>query len=73
LFTREMEELPEGDTQEALARILMAFSRASPDRLGHRGAILVAYDPLSAMRSYSMTTKALRKTFVASGPDPGAT
>ncbi len=63
LFTREQTGLPEGQTQEALARTLMAFSRSSPDRLGHRGAVLVAYDPLSAMRSYSMTTKALREAF----------
>ncbi|NNF11639.1 MAG: hypothetical protein HKN72_00335 [Gemmatimonadetes bacterium] len=63
LFTREMEGLPEGETQEGLARTLMAFSKGRPDRLGNRGEVLVAYDPLSAMRSYSMTTKALRKRF----------
>lgn len=62
LFTRELAEPPEGETQEGLARTLMAFSRGSPDRLGYRGAMLVAYDPLSAMRSFSMTTKALRKS-----------
>jgi hypothetical protein len=48
-------------SQEMLARTLMAFSRSSPDRLGYRGAMLVAYDPLSGMRSFSMTTEALRK------------
>jgi hypothetical protein len=63
LFTRELDDPPEGETQEDLARTLMAFSGGSPDRLGHRGAMLVAYDPLSAMRSFSMTTKALREGF----------
>lgn len=48
------------ETQEGLARTLMAFSRGSPDRLGYRGAMLVAYDPLSGLRSFSMTTKTLR-------------
>lgn len=62
LFTRELPEPPEGETQEGLARTLMAFSGGSPDRLGRRGAMLVAYDPLSAMRSFSMTTKALRES-----------
>lgn len=66
LFTRELADPPEGETQEGLARTLMAFSRGSTDRLGHRGAVLVAYDPLSAMRSYSMTAKALRKAFASS-------
>lgn len=65
LFTREPDDPPEGETQEGLARTLMAFSEGSPDRLGYRGAMLVAYDPLSAMRSFSMTTKALKKSFPA--------
>lgn len=63
LFTRELDEPHEGETQEGLARALMAFSGGSPDRLGYRGAMLVAYDPLSAMRSFSMTTKVLREAF----------
>jgi hypothetical protein len=50
------------ETPEGLARLLMSFSGASPDRLGYRGAMLVAYDPLSGMRSYSMTVDALRKS-----------
>jgi len=52
-----------GPTQgpEALARSLMAFSSGSPDRLGYQGAMLVAYDPLSGLRSYSIITDALRK------------
>jgi hypothetical protein len=51
-----------GETREGLARALMAFSRSSPDRLGYRGAMLVAYDPLSGMRSFSMATDTLRKS-----------
>lgn len=62
LFSRQLEDPPEAETREGLARTLMAFSGGSPDRLGHRGAMLVAYDPLSAMRTFSMTTKALRES-----------
>jgi hypothetical protein len=51
------------DARESLARDLMLFSRGSPDRLGYRGAMLVAYDPLSGMRSFSLLTKALREAF----------
>ena len=50
-----------GDTQEHLARTLMAFSRGSPDRLGSRGAMLVAYDPLSGLRSFTMTRDTLKR------------
>jgi hypothetical protein len=50
------------ETKEGLARTLMAFSRGSPDRLGYRGAMLVAYDPLSAMRTFSMTIDTIRKS-----------
>jgi len=57
-------ELPGEGTQEGLARSLMAFSKARPDSLGRRGAMLVAYDPLSGMRSFSMTTKTLREALV---------
>jgi len=46
--------------KEELARALTEFSR-SPERLGYRGALLVAYDPLSALRTYGMTLKALRE------------
>jgi hypothetical protein len=65
LFDEAFEGGPDdsgGETQEGLARILMAFSGASPDRLGYRGAMLVAYDPLSGMRSFSMTVDTLRKS-----------
>ena len=65
LFVSRLENPPEGETQEGLARTLMAFSGGSPERLGTRGAMLVAYDPLSAMRSFSMTTNALRKSVEA--------
>lgn len=51
------------DSREELARALMAFSRASADHVGYEGAILVAYDPLTAIRTYSMTRKALREGF----------
>ncbi len=54
----------EADTQgdrTALAQALMAFSGGSPDRLGHRGALLVAYDPLTAMRSFAMAERELRR------------
>lgn len=50
-----------GVAQEHFARVLMAFSGGSLDRLGHRGAMLIAYDPLSAMRSYSMLSRTLSK------------
>jgi len=63
LFRRELKEPPEGESREGLARALMAFSGGSPDRLGHRGAMLVAYDPLSAMRSFSITMNVLRKRY----------
>jgi hypothetical protein len=62
LFEADRGEAHGGDTQADLARALTAFSRGSPDRLGHRGAMLVAYDPLSAMRSYAMTVEAVRKS-----------
>ena len=62
LFSCYDESLPGDETQEGLSRTLMAFSRGSPDRLGYRGAMLVAYDPLSAMRSHSMTLKAIRQS-----------
>lgn len=62
LFIRERSDLPDEETQEGLARMLMAFSRGSPDRLGYQGAMLVAYDPLSGMRSFSLTRDALRKS-----------
>jgi hypothetical protein len=62
LFEPHVDTGPGEETQEGLARALMAFSRGSPDRLGYRGAMLVAYDPLSAMRSFSMTTDTIRKS-----------
>ena len=49
------------ETQKSLAEKLMAFSRGTPDRLGHRGSMLVAYDPLSGLRSFSMTRDTLRR------------
>ncbi len=60
LFVPEF-ETGSHETQEHLARTLMAFSRSSPDRLGYRGAMLVAYDPLSGLRSFTMARDTLRK------------
>lgn len=45
---------------ERLAGDLMAFSRASPDRLGYKGSMLIAYDPLTALRGHAMTMETLR-------------
>jgi hypothetical protein len=39
----------------------MAYSGASPDRLGAHGARLVAYDALSGLRSFTITVDALRE------------
>jgi hypothetical protein len=60
LFERARDEA-DSQARESLARDLMLFSRGSPDRLGYRGAMLVAYDPLSGMRSFSILSKALRQ------------
>lgn len=59
------ESLGDGAIQESLARELMDFSGASPGRLGYRGAKLIAYDPLSAMRSFAMTIDTLKKSLSA--------
>jgi hypothetical protein len=48
-----------------LARAVMAYSGASPDRLGAHGARLVAYDALSGLRSFTMTVDALRELIPA--------
>lgn len=45
---------------EALARYLMAYSGASPERLGRRGARLIIYDPNVGLRYYKMALQALR-------------
>ena len=62
LFVQEMSDLPGDETQAGLARALMAFSRGSPERLGYRGAMLVAYDHLSGLRSYSLTVDTIAKS-----------
>jgi hypothetical protein len=51
---------PESRKEFALA--LMRFSHGNAARVGYQGAPLVAYDPLTALRTYSMTRKALRET-----------
>ena len=48
------------DHPEALARYLMAYSGASPERLGRRGARLIIYDPNVGLRYYRMALQALR-------------
>ena len=45
---------------EALARYLMAYSGASPERLGRRGARLIIYDPNVGLRYYKMALQAMR-------------
>lgn len=45
---------------EALARYLMAYSGASPERLGRRGARLIIYDPNVGLRYYRMALQAMR-------------
>ena len=45
---------------EALARYLMAYSGASPERLGRRGARLIIYDPNVGLRYYKMAVQAMR-------------
>ena len=45
---------------DALAHYLMAYSGASPERLGRRGARLIIYDPNVGLRYYKMALQALR-------------
>ncbi len=45
---------------EALARYLMAYSGASPERLGRRGARLIIYDPNVGLRYFKMALQAMR-------------
>lgn len=65
LFVREMSEpdrsTAEVSSQEALARSLMTYSGARPARLGAGGAMLIAYDPFSGLRSFTMMVDAIRK------------
>ena len=48
------------DHPEALARYLMAYSGARPERLGRRGARLIIYDPTVGLRYYKMALQAMR-------------
>jgi hypothetical protein len=59
LFSGAPGDAEGAESRERLARTLMEFSRANPDRLGHRGAMLVAYDHLSGLRSFSLTVDAI--------------
>lgn len=64
MFTRaeawEGEDLVSANHPEALARYLMAYSGASPERLGRRGARLIIYDPNVGLRYYRMALQAMR-------------
>ena len=44
-----------------LARALMAYSGARPERLGEHGSRLVVYDPHAAVRSFTMTVRTIRE------------
>ena len=50
-----------GGQRAALARAMTDFAGGSASRLGARGAMLVAYDPYSGLRSFTLTVDALRK------------
>lgn len=65
LFVQDRTDPADDKGKERLARTLMAFSRSSPDRLGYQGAMLVAYDPLTGLRSFSMTMDVLKKSLEA--------
>ena len=54
------EDLVSANHPEALARYLMAYSGASPERLGRRGARLIIYDPNVGLRYYKMVLQAMR-------------
>lgn len=62
LFVPELPEVLGDETQESLARGLTAFSGGSSERLGYRGAMLIVYDHLTGLRSFTMTSDAIRKS-----------
>jgi hypothetical protein len=53
-------DAPSMGPKEVLARALTAFS-GRPERVGYRGALLVAYDPRSAIWTYNQTRRTLRE------------
>jgi hypothetical protein len=65
LFVPELSEVPGDETQESLARALMAFSGGSSERLGYHGAMLISYDHLTGLRSFTMTSNTIRKSLVS--------
>jgi hypothetical protein len=65
LFVPELSEVPGDETQESLARALMAFSGGSSERLGYHGAMLIAYDHLTGLRSFTMTSNTIRKSLAS--------
>lgn len=64
MFTRAEawrgEDFVSANHPEALARYLMAYSGASPERLGRRGARLIIYDSNVGLRYYKMALQAMR-------------
>lgn len=62
LFEEASDAAVAPSAQRALAERLMEFSEASPERLGYRGARLIAYDPLTGKRSYAMAVDTLKKS-----------
>jgi len=62
LLVEEPSDVSSDENQKDLALKLMAFSRGSPQRLGYQGAMLVAYDHFSGLRSFTMTVDTIRKS-----------
>jgi hypothetical protein len=50
-----------GDTQTALARTLMAYARAAPDRIGGRLMPVIVYDPSAGRRAFAVTMRKLQQ------------
>jgi hypothetical protein len=51
----EMSERKERDSPEALARILMAHSRANPEQIGSRRVMVMTYMPRTGLRRFRAT------------------
>ena len=59
LFLSDWDEM--GDARANLARTLMYYANASPDRLGEHGAALIIYDVGTGISHVSLTLSAFRK------------
>ena len=59
LFLSNRDEI--GDERANLARMLMHYANASPDRLGEHGAALIIYDEGTGISHVSLTLSAFRK------------